>query len=249
VSDVYTDATELAILASGRAPEWSDSPSPTVEPSNAASGVPLEGAVKTLVEVALREQTHRRTVRLGIVGVDLLSTYTVTIDGTAVAYNAAGAGAADLEDVVDGIAAAINANGTVNQLVSATAVDANDTTTSPRTKVLIRGLTGTAYAVNFTESGPGANPALSAVADYESAELRLWWLAGARVGSEASGRWVAPSGPVLVSRFGFLERYDTAGLDRCHAQVLNLLGHPADGVMVTYATPSVKVGPALSEED
>jgi hypothetical protein len=54
---------------------------------------------------------------------------------------------------------------------------------------------------------------------------------------------------VPVSRFGFLERYDSAGLDRCHAQVLNLLGHPADGVMVTYATPSVKVGPALSEED
>lgn len=247
--DIYSTATELAVLAAGRAPKQTDGASVTSEPANAGAGVYLEQAVRTLVEVTLREETHRRTVRLGITAnLDLLSTYTVTIDGTAVAYDAAAGSAADLEDVVDGIAAAINANGTVNQLVTATAVDDDDTTTSPRTKVLIRGLSGQAYAVNFTEVGPGTNPTLVALADYESCEMRLWWLAGARVGSEASGRWVAPSGPVPVSRFGFEERYDSAGLDRCHVQVLNLLGHPADGLMVTYAAPVVKIGPALSEE-
>lgn len=245
--DVFTTATELAVLAAARSPDWENCPSPTSEPANAAAGVALQGAVRTLVQVSLREQVHRRTVRLGIVNPDLASTYTVTIDGTAVAFNAAGAGAADLEDVVDGIASAINANGTVNQIVSATAVDANDTTTSPRSKVLIRGLTGAAYSVNFTESGPGTNPTLSAVADRESCDLRLVWYAGAREGVEAPGRWASSGGLLTLDRWGYLERFDTAGLDRCHVLLTGLLGHPGDGSMVTYIAPLVQVGPCLSE--
>jgi hypothetical protein len=249
VSDIYTEATELAVLSAGRSPKWSDCPTPTAEPSTAASGVALEEAVRTLVQVSLREQAHRRTVRLGITGVDLLSTYTVTIDGTAVDYDADVANAVDLEDVVDGIAAVINADVTANLVVTATAVADDDTTTSPRTKVLIRGISGAAYSINFTESGPGADPTLVALADYESCDLRLWWYAGARAGSFAPGVWASSGGIVVLDRRGFLERYDTAGLARCHALLTGLLGHPGDGVMVTYADPLVQVGPCLSEED
>jgi hypothetical protein len=245
--DLYTTATELAVLHAARSPAWGAPATPTAEPANAGAGVALQGAIKTLVHVSLREETHRRTVRLGITSPDLAAVYTVTIDGTAVAYDAAADTAASLEEVVDGIAAVLNANGAVNQLIEAEAVNDDDGTDTPRTKVRIRGKLGAAYAVNFTQVGPGADPVLSAVADYESAELRLWWYPGARVGVAPPGRWVAPSGPVPIPRFGFLERYDSAGLDRCHVQLLNLLGHPADGLMVTYAEPLVLVGPGLSE--
>lgn len=237
-ADVYTTATQLAILQAGRAPVWqvqADAGS-TTPPTAADSGVALQSATRALVHVSLREQAHRRTARLTIPVVDLTCTYTVTIDGTAVAYDATGAGAADLEDIIDGIAAAITANGTVNQIVTATAVD-GDT-------VLIRGIGEANFGIDFSESDAAT---VAVVADPCDAELRLWWFMGARPGSTPPQAWAWEGEMIEVDRRGLTKRLDVAGLDRLHVQLSNRRGHSGDGSIVTLSTPTIGIGPCLTE--
>jgi len=243
-ADLYTTATELAILLAGRTPVWEAQADSAVPPSAANSGVYLESAVRALVHVSLREQAHRRTARLTIPVVDLTCVYTVRIDGTAVAYDATAGGAVDLEDIVDGIAAAITADGTVNQIVTATAVD--ESGAAARDTVLIRGIGEADFGIDFTESDAAT---LACIADPCGAEMRLWWFMGARPGSTPPQVWAWSGELYQLDRRGRVVRLDVAGMDRLHVQLASRIGHSGDGSMVTFATPTTSIGPALSEID
>ena len=202
-SDLYTTATQLAVLQAGRGVVWEtqDDAGSTAPPSAADSGVYLQNAVRALVHVSLREQPHRRSARLTIPVVDL------------------------------------TANGTVNQIVVAS-VTGNDT-------VVLRGIGEADYSVDFTESDSAT---LAVLADPCRAEMRLWWSMAARPGSSAPGQpWAWEGTMVPIDRRGRVMRLDTAGLDRLHVQLSDRLGDPGDGSIVTLATPSINIAPALSE--
>jgi hypothetical protein len=244
-ADIFTTATQLAILAAGRAPVWDeqDADDALLPPSAASDGTNLQSAVRALVHVTLREDPHHRTAYLNTDGT-LTGTYTVTIDGTAVAYNATAGAPANEAALVTAIAAAINADGTVGPLVTATAVDADGLTTGTLTQVRIRGDAEADYSIDFAHS---AAAVITCVADLCSAEMRLWWSMGARAGSTAPTPWAWSGEEYTIDRRGLVERFDTAGLSRLFVQVSNRQGHAGDGSSVTFADPVINVGPCLSE--
>ena len=244
-SDIYTTATALAVLGAGRTPVWAtqaDAGS-TAPPSLASSGVALQQALRTLVHVSLREAPHRRTARLTIPTLDLGDVYNVVIDGTTVGHDAS-SGDVDLEDTITGIAAAINADGTVGALVTATPVE-SDPGVSGIDTVLIVGDGEADFSVDFTS--PSLTAVLACVADLAHATARLWWLVGARPGSSPPTLWAASGDEVAVGRRGYVERFDSAGLDRLFVQLSERAGVAGDGSIVTYPAPVISIGPCLAE--
>jgi len=245
-SDIFTTSTELAILTAGRTPVWSteDDSGSDLPPSAADSGVYLQRAVRALVHVSLRENVAYRSVRLTTTTV-LTGTYTVTVDGNAVAYNATVEAPADINELLEGIAEAVNDDVTVGALVTAsivTQIGGDDF------EILITGVGEADYSVDFTHSSTGS-PTLTAVADRCSATMRLWWLPDARVGSTPPQIWAWSGDVWTLDRRGWLERFDVAGLARLHVQLSDRAGHAGDSSIVTYAAPAISIGPCLSESD
>lgn len=243
--DLFVTATELAILQAGRAPVPS-APALAVfllPPQDANSGVAMQGACRALVFVRLREEARRRTARLYITTVDPNATYTVTINGTSVSFVAA---ASTLEQIVDGLAAAINGNGTLGPLVTATATDTPDSAAG-RDHVLVVGDTELDWSIDFTKSGGAGTAVLSCIADRARAKAILWWTVEARAGSTPPEGWASDGREYEIERRGWLQRFDSAGLGRLHVQLLELVGDQGDGTMVTYRDPVVSIGPCLSE--
>jgi hypothetical protein len=238
-ADIFTTATELAILLAGRTPVWSTEANTgsNLPPSSLSSGVYLQRAVRALVHVSLRQNAAYRSALL-TTSATLSGIYTVTIGGTAVTFNATGA--PNLAAVVDGIVAAINANGTVNQIVVASPLD------TPHARVQIVGIVEADYSVDFSHSGAAT---LTALADYCVATMRPWWLPAARVGSTPPQIWAWSGDTFALDRRGFVERFDSAGLDRLHVQLSDRIGHAGDGSIVTYVPPVISIGPCLSETD
>lgn len=244
MADLYSTSLELSVLMAGRGPAWEQQPDSgsLLPPSSASSGVYLEGAVRTLVHVSLREQAHRRTVRLTIPSGTLTGTYTVTVMGTAVTYNATAGAPANVAALVDAIAAAIAANGTAAGFVTATGVAASGS--GAHDTVLLRGVGEADYGIDFSHSGAAT---LLVVADPCRAEMRLWWFGGAQAGITPPQIWAASPERWDLDRRGILQRLDSAGLDRLHVQVSDRRGHSGDGSAVTYAAPAIGIGPCLAE--
>lgn len=242
-SDIYTTATELAVLASGRAPAWTVAQVPTQinAPLDGAYGVPLQGAVRTLVHVALRENAHRRAAKITIDTLDLAATYTVRINNVATTYNAAIEAPADEVELLSGLADAINANTGVNQVVIASV-----TSGTGGDWLNIRGQTGyyQGWALRTTVTGSAV---LVVEAEPEAAIVRLWWKGGAQIGTTPPAQWAASQDRHEIDWRGFLQRFDSAGLDRLHVQLERLVGFPGDGAEVSLYDARVGIGPCLSE--
>jgi len=238
MADIYTTATELAILQAGRTPVWEaqDGDEALTPPSAAGSGVYLEKAVRALMFVALREQPHRRTARLTIPVPDLTCVYTVTINGIDVDYDATAGSAADVDDIVDGIVAALNSDVDVSDIVVASSAAGST--------VLLRGVGEADYSVAFTEDSAAT---LAIVADLCTAEARLWWLPAARVDSDPVERWAWSGETYAVGRRGAIVRVDTAGMERVAIQLSERAGHSGDSALVTYSDPQILIGTCLSE--
>lgn len=242
-SDVYTVATQLAVLSAGRAPVWEilgSLEAALAPPADAASGVPLQGAVRALIYVALREDARHRTARLTIASVDLTATYTLTVNGVAVGHDATGA--ADLEEVLEDLADAINGDADLSAIITAEAIDTDDD--DEVDTILLTGVGVGDFSIDFVDDG-GAT--CSCVADYATATLRPWYAMGARVGVTPPQPWVSSGDAYELDWRGRVERLDTAGLDRLHLQLEDLAGAPGDGEGVTYADPTIAIGPCLAE--
>lgn len=231
MSGLFEGANELAILSVGRNPSWVTQAAFTGRPASASAGAHTQEAVRTLIEVNLREDPHHRTARVTVTTLDLTATYTVTVDGVACAYNAGGAGAADLGDVLDGIAAAINA-AAVSDIVEA---EVDDET------VVVTGLGGDHWSVAIAATGTGV---LACETDYALGRAQVWLLPA---GASPSTTWRAPrDGLMDVETTGLSERLDTAGFDRVYVELLDLAGL-GDGATVTFADPVVRLGPCINE--
>lgn len=244
MSNPFNTATELAIRLSTRDPNWKVQATPAIAPPPlTTSGVALDDSPATLVHVALREVTHTRTARLTIPTLTIGDTFTVTIDGNAVAYDSTGD--ADLNEVLESLAAAINADGTVNVIVTATAVDASDTaSTGASTQIRIRGDAAADYSVDFTDSGTSV---VAAIADGASCTVVPWWLMGAAPLVTAPTQWASRDRQVVQATAAFVDRYPTGGFLRGYVQTDGLVGVGADGSGVTIRSPDVALGPALVE--
>lgn len=248
MADLYTEATRLAVLQAGRTPVWS-----TVDPDDALlpptaldSGVPLQSAVRAMVHVSLRENIAFRTVRLTIPTPDYTGNYGLEFDFGAGTVNVSydPTGDVSVANLVDGIAAAIEAEGDVNGFVDAVAVAASGT--GPHDTVVITGKYEAGFAFGEpTQVGDGA--VFAAVADPNTADMTLWWFAGARAGSTPPALWASDGEVRELDRKGWVERLDVAGLDRLHVQVSNIAGDAGDWVEMTYTDPVISVGPCLSE--
>lgn len=239
MASVYDTANILAILAAARNPEWStqlghDGTSGTdadAYPSSAGAGVDLVNSVQALVAVEMRAAVHRRRSVVTVTTLDLAADYTVTIDGNACVATGAHA---DLDAMLTELAGAINASVPLDGVVTATADLTADTVT-------IISDTNADYTITMSATGTGV---LAIEADPTTAKLRLW--AKCR-SSSAPSTWIQ----ILDQEFditgvGFLERFDVGGLDRLYVEVATVDG-TGDGASVTYTTPTVKIGPCVSE--
>lgn len=168
----------LANLQGGRFPVLaSGGYDPTAVPSN-AGGAAVLGALVMDAHVTLRATPWCRTAYLDVTTVDLTATYTTTIAGTAVA--SAGT-SADKAALLARIATAINANGTVNVIVTADVFDFTGAGDGSGDVVRLQGKSGTAYyGISPTTwsiaASAGGTGVVAVYADAESAEVRFFRL-------------------------------------------------------------------------
>lgn len=229
---------ELGVRSQGREPVWAPQTDYTDTPNSSAAGVDVTGAIVAGVLCALRQNPAVHTSR-AVVGVaDLtLTTYTVTVDGTAVAYDASAGLPSDQDMLLTAIADAINADGVVGLIVTATAVDSDfdgilDT-------VELANILGTTHTTAVGVAG--GTGTLTANEDASAASLRVWVqpeyraedvqsagnLSGAPIVS-----WVLANngsfGP--LDTMGFGERINVAGFSRVYVEAHTITGPSGTGL-------------------
>lgn len=236
---IYEDSVRLSFLAAGDNPAWEQQTDFTGLPEDDNDGVYLSGALRTLCVVRLRQYLHFRRSQVTITTLDLTSVYRITIDGNNTNYDAGGAGAATLQDVLDGIAAAINANGSVNTIVLAETGDLDADGVDDC--VGIRGLTDANYTVAFTVVSGSA--VMAVAADPRTATLRIYGQLKGPSNTRPPGWTLIADAIVSVDRYGWSEMLNTAGYDRLYLELADVAG-AGDGGTVTYLG-SVYVGPSV----
>lgn len=245
---LYEDINRAGLLSIGLMPEWVDIPSADylTPPDAADSGVYLQNSPQVHVVVDLREEVHRRTARVVVGTADLTTTvYTVTINGTAVAYDASSALPASATALVAGIAAAIEANGTVGPLVVATA-DPD----APTTTILIRGV-GTAD-FSIAVGVAGGTGTLTCNADAVACIMQPYFSAGGIVKTGSTGspnRWrrSADGAGTVNGLYGVWGMGGCGGMARIAVWLSSITGHASDGGTVTFNVARVMVGPSVLE--
>lgn len=147
---------EVAVLAAARDPRLEHTPGaastlPASEVDDPATygGVDVSSAMVARVAFHAREFPLTRTCWMLLGTTSLTATYTVTVAGTAVVYNATSAAPANRDALLAGIAAAINADATVGPLFHAFACCLNDSS-GANDAVGVR-----AHTVNTTNYGDG----------------------------------------------------------------------------------------------
>ncbi len=246
----FSIATELAVRTSTRDPNWQQQAvvAPATQntpPLSASYGVALDDAPATLVAMSVREEVHRRTSRLTIPTLNIGDTFTITVDSNAVNYDSTGD--ADLNEVLNDFAAAINADGTVGPIVTATAIDSATglASASAADELLVVGDAAADYTVSFTRTGSSV---IAIVADPQQASGTLYWLMGAAPNVTAPTQWFNREPKfVALGPLGFVDRYPTGGFLRGYVQVTEITAVPGDGSEVTYREPVVWFGPGLAE--
>lgn len=244
---LYEDINRAGLLSIGLIPEWVDISSAEylAPPDSDDAGVYLQNSPRVNLSVDLREEVHRRTARVVVGTADLTTTvYTVTINGTAVAYDASSALPANATALVAGIAAALEANGTVGPLVVATADPA-----APTTTILIKGVSSADFSIAIGVAG--GTGTLSCNADAASCTVRIYYTAGGivKTGSTGSGRWKSPASGVWTSilAYGLWDKLDCGGAARAAVTLSSITGHASDGGSVTLNIARVMVGPSVLE--
>ncbi len=237
---LFETANRIAVLLGGLSPDWTRQtdtavlagesfPLPTSD-----SGVALGSAIVAGLRVIVRETAAYRSARLTVTFVEG-ETYTVTIDGTDVDYDSTGD--ADEADVLIGIAAAINADGTVGPLVVAQAQAANGTTNGVKTQVLIRGQGEADFSIAETTTGAAD---MEIIADAASMTADLWANAG---GDETAWLLVNGTDALAIDSRGLYETLDSLGpLQRLYVQAKEIAAVTDDGATIKYR-PAIAIGP------
>jgi len=151
MASLFELVNQLAVRAVGRNPRWTIQEDTTGAPSTSSAGVNIRNAVRTLVQVSLREQAHRRRTELAKNYEGSASaTITITIDANDVVVDLDGV---DAGDELQAIADAINADATVSEIVTASVTNNQDSGGYHRGTVYVkrRGK----YPKRGADAGPG----------------------------------------------------------------------------------------------
>lgn len=245
---------ELGVRSQGRDPVWAAQGEAGGAPSGGSEGVDVTGAILALFAVALRRDPSAHQSYVEITTADLsATTYTVTIDGNAVDYDASAENPSDQDALVQGIAAAINNDGTVGALVSASAID--DDNDGTLDTVLIRNDDADETVTHTTAvSVSGGTGALSASEDADAASVRLWgrpeYQSGelASVSNTAGVRripWVLVNNGsfAALDYRGLTERADVAGFARLYLELFDVTGPSGSSI----GAVQIQVGPCSDE--
>lgn len=221
-------AIELAVLAAGRLPEWTQASGAEilVDVPGTGDGAPMQSRTRTAWALDLRANPAKRAAYLTIVDADdpdLAAVYAVEVNGVACAYDADAEGATELGDIVDGLAAVI-------------ASTAPDGITASSDGTSIRILAGfDSFAVTDFSAAT-----CEVVAEPDFAEVQVW---GQAVG--LPGWRLLHTGPVGPE--GAAGLLDTGGLSRVALRLVHARGAPTDDADVVIAAHSAAVGPARLE--
>lgn len=247
-------ALRYALLASGAIPEQSTALlDPTVLPAAGAGGYSVVGALQALIQASLREDGTARRARIEVTTVDLSATYTLAFGAASTAYVAA---AANLTALIAAWSASINADVTVNDIVTAQP-DPDDAT------ILLVVWKLDATGIDWSGTGTAA---VTITTEYESGSVYLLERADVRIpisspgAAEAWNSWqlmTLPSGfdgsYSLVNGFGVRCLVPCPGRSAMFVYVTQLAGHVDDGVTGTpadltllYATPRGIVAPVVA---
>lgn len=243
-------ATSLGVLQVGRDPSGQTHTSPsgvTARPADVADGVPLLDSVVALVAIDVREDVAFRTARLTIPTLTIGDTFTLTLNSTEVAtYDSTGD--ADEDEVMLGLAAAINADADTNVLVLATAVDNTLTPPAPNAgsnnEVVLTGLAAADYSVDFTDSGTSVE---QVIADASQCTAYVYAQRAAAPDTTPNTRWRKTQGSYTVDQDGYVERWNVAGISRLYVRLGSIQGPGSDGSIVTLRDPDVDIAPCILE--
>lgn len=249
---------ELASRAQGRDPAWEiQSPKnataalPSVgdpadfggAPEKAAGfGVSVQKAIVTMWTVGLREDPAQHRSRVRIDTLDLSATYTVTIDGNAVAHDAGAAGDTSEAEVLQGLADAINADGTVGAIVNASTEARNSATADT---IVLANLTGEDLTHQTAVSATGS-AVLEFDEDATAADARIWILPDADnddLKLDLAWAKVLDGEVAGLDRRNIVERFETSGSKRMYIE-LTSVESPTLGAKVQVV---VAIGPGSRE--
>lgn len=247
MADLFETVNILSVLLGARRPQWvtQAGPYPNGIPDAASDGVPLLDSPRTQIIVDMREEAHRRSARITFPVVDLTTTvYRFVVDATTLDVDASAVLPADLPALVQAIVDAINADVVINLVVVASPVDSdgdglNDT-------VLLRGLAEADYSLALAVIGGTGE--MAGTIDPSTATAIVWFAAKP---PNAPGTWRQANGAIYaVNSRGFVERFDTAGLDRAYVELDSVTGVAGDGATLPATltqTPIVTLGPSVLE--
>lgn len=245
---------DLGIMAIARSPDWklqTNALGYTGAPATLTAGVTLltnlNFAVRSLVVLSPRERAHEHRSRVTISTWDGASTYRVTINGTNVDYNAASGGNdADIEETLAGIANALNTDGTVGSILSATVEDRDGDGTDDT--VVIANTVSESTTHTTAVSVTVGSAVMAFDEDAIDFDMRVWLLptSGGANGAAAQVLWAQPQSAVAtgVDYRGFSERLDVAGFQRAYVELENITN---PSTVATDARPIILHGPALLE--
>jgi len=246
VADLYETVNILSVLLGARRPQWVTQAAYTGIPAAPSAGVSLENSPRAQVVVDLREEAHRRSARITVPVADLLvGIYRVIVDGNTVDYDASVELPADAAALVQGVADGIAASAPANTIVTATAVDSTGAG-GPVDTILLRGIAEPDYSISLAVVGGTGE--LAGIADAATAQAIAWFAARP---PNAPGTWRRANGATYnVDTRGFVERFDTAGLDRIYIELRVVAGDAGDGATppsVLTLAPVVTLGPSVLE--
>lgn len=254
--DIFLLVNQLSVLLAGRRPQWvrqteaitgsgTAEGGSTPKPNGQNDGKSLQNSPSTLIAIDLRETPAVRTCRVTLSAVDLTGTYVTYINDSTTTFVAA---AVDENALLIAWRDAINASVPTNTFVVASVEDvaglgAFDT-------LVIKGLTATDYGLGV-ESTVGTGVL---VGSYDSSSAKARFFATHKSFSSASdpvSLWHHPLDAVYdINTDNFIERFDTAGLDRGYVELTEVRGNPLDGAgasaSFSYAA-RVTLGPAVQE--
>lgn len=237
--DDFTRANQLLILSAGRRPAWQE---PTISddalnpPASPSDGVALSDAMVAAIKIDLRENVAFRTVRVAFPSVDLAANYTVTLAGTGVTVNGP---FADLAELVDDLVTAINADGTVNLILSASPEG------TPHDTLLLEGIVAADYSVTATNTGTGT---FTFTGDAGSATAVLFAIEHDTTADSLCGdRWALVEGiSYTVTPKGLSDRVSCGGYDQLYVQLVTVQRVTNDNSAMVMA-PTVLIGPCVAE--
>lgn len=249
---LFENVNVLAELMVGRDPKWTEQTEYTGAPDDLGDGVYLEDSPTAIVYLKCREEVHRRSARLTPVGPVVGDTYRVTIGGHIVNFVAA---SAVVDDIIDGLIAALPGVPAAAALVTFEGRNADDENTAPFTQMFIAGKAEANWTLGLAIIGGGGSTQ-TATADFDTCNARTYLTmrhklsTAPNIGEPSS--WGSPDAAhAIASYHGWVDGVnDLGGVDRLYLELDTLASAVADvpgaGSAITYLA-HVWIGPAVRE--